>query len=589
MRRVEALNKLAGPSAGLNPALSTEARCTKIRWLFRCVAVGLCASQLFVGRNIFGPDARSYLEIARAILRHDWAMATNAYWGPLYSWLLAAVLGVVRPTLREEIPLAHALAFPIYIACIAAFEFFWSALLDLRQMTDDRLGVRSPAIPALHMWALGYSLFIWLTAAYLILLINPDLCVTAIALLAAGLLVRMEIAQNASWRLYVCLGICLGVGYLAKAILFPMAFVFLGAMILTSWDARRRRLGCFALAAISFLVIVTPEIAALSRAKGRFTFSDSAKLNLAWFNYGLPYRNWQGEPAGSGTPVHPTRKIYEHPAVYEFNGPLRASYPPWFDPSYWNEGLSPAFRPRRVATHFVHEMRELDLELLQPKAWVAGILLIFLGADFKKTWKGIVVYWPLVLVSLAAFSLYCLTRIEGRFLPPWAILLWGSILAGVRLRKSPGALSLWIAGLLSLALVGAMIRMDYSAYLAGFPADATPEYVTAEGLLQMGLKPGENVGAIGFDNDAHWAYLARLSVVAEINTDETCPFWGESPVIQNEVLGKFAQAGARVAVAFAGEGISSSGADANELARCARPSSEWRQIPGSRNYAFFLK
>ncbi len=580
---------MSNPPDAVKESVSTDARCLQVRWLFRFVAAGLCASQIFVGRNIFGPDARSYLEIARAILRHDWAMATNAYWGPLYSWLLAAVLAIVKPTLRKEIPLAHALAFPIYLACMAAFEFFWSALLDLRQINDNRLGVRSPAIPALHMWVLGYSLFIWLTAAYLILLINPDLCVTAIALVAAGLLLRMEIAQSASWRLYICFGTCLGVGYLAKAVLFPMAFVFLSVMILSSGHARQRRLGCFALAAMTFLVIVTPEIAALSRSKGRFTFSDSAKLNLAWFNYGLPYRNWQGEPAGSGTPVHPTRKIYEHPAVYEFNRPLRANYPPWFDPSYWNEGLAPAFQPGRVARHIAHEVGELGSELLQPKAWVAGMFLIVLGADFKKTWKGIVAYWPLLLISLAAFSLYCLTRIEGRFLPPWAILLWGSLLAGVKLRKSPGVLYGWIAGLLSFALVGAMIRMDYSAYLAGFPADATPEYVTAEGLQQMGLKPGENVGAIGFDNDAHWAYLAGLNVVAEINTVETCRFWSESPVIQNEVVGKFAEAGAVVVVAFAGEGISSSGADAKELARCARPSSGWRPIPGSRNYALFLQ
>ncbi len=561
----------------------------RVRWLFRFVAAGLCASQLYVGRNIFGPDARSYLEIARAILRHDWAMATNAYWGPLYSWLLAAALAMVKPTLREEIPLAHALAFPIYLACMAAFEFFWSAILDLRQTTDDNFDDSNPAIPTLPMWVLGYSLFIWLTAAYLILLINPDLCVTAIALLAAALLLRMQIAQNAGWRLFFCFGICLGVGYLAKAILFPMALVFLSTMILSSGDESRRRVGCFVLAAIAFLLIATPEIAALSRAKGRFTFSDSAKLNLAWFNYGLPYRNWQGEPAGSGTPSHPTRIIYAHPAVYEFNGPLRASYPPWFDPSYWNEGLSPAFQPGKIARHVAGEMFELGSELIQPRAWLTGMLLIFLGADFKKTLRGILVYWPLIFISAAAFSLYCLTRIEGRFLPPWAILLWGSILAGVRLRKALPKLYGWLAALVSLTLIGAMIHMNYAGYVAGFPADATPEYLTAEGLQRMGLGQGENVGAIGFDNDAHWAYLARLNVVAEINTDETCRFWSESAVVQNEILGKFAQAGARVVVAFAGEGIGSSGADAKELARCTRPSAEWRQIPGSRNYALFLQ
>jgi len=75
-----------------------------IRWLFRCLAVALALAQIVVGRNTFGPDPRSYLELARAILRHDWAMVINAYWSALYPWLLAAALGVVKPSLRWEFP-----------------------------------------------------------------------------------------------------------------------------------------------------------------------------------------------------------------------------------------------------------------------------------------------------------------------------------------------------------------------------------------------------------------------------------------------------------------------------------------------------
>ena len=91
-------------------------------------------AQIVVGSNTFGPDPRSYMELARAILRHDWAMATNAYWSALYPWLLAAVLGVVKPSLRWEFPVAHALSFPMYLAAIAAFEFFWTSLLRLREV-----------------------------------------------------------------------------------------------------------------------------------------------------------------------------------------------------------------------------------------------------------------------------------------------------------------------------------------------------------------------------------------------------------------------------------------------------------------------
>jgi len=567
-----------------------QSQCRSIRWLFRVLAVCLALARIVAARNTIGPDPRAYMELARAILRHDWPMVANAYWSALYPWLLAATMWVVKPSLREEFPLAHALALPTYLLCIAAFEFFWTSLLQFREVDTDRATVTGVPIPVAQMWVLGYSLFIWMTIGELILLINPDMCVTAIALLAAALLLRMETTPDAAPRLYLYLwfGICLGLGYLMKAILFPMAFVFLGMMILISGRPLRRKIGCFALAALAFMALSVPEIVIISRAKGRLTFSDTGKLNLAWFNYGLPYRNWQGEPAGTGTPVHPTRKLYEHPAVYAFNGPLRASYPPWFDPSYWNEGLSPAFNLGRVASHGVHVMLELGSELLYPRAWVAGMLLFLIGADPRRTWKGIAVYRHLVLISAAAFAAFSFTLIQSRFLPPWQLLLWGSFLAGIRLRQSTAFLYRWVTAVVSLALISAMLNLTYRGFTEHFPSDATPEYATAEGLLRMGVQPGTKVGAIGFDNDAYWAYLARLDIVAEINTEDTCLFWSEPPEIQARVLEKFAEAGASVVVANTGGGVkTTSRVVPFDLAGCARPGPRWKNIEGSPNHAFF--
>jgi hypothetical protein len=106
----------------------------------------------------------------------------------------------------------------------------------------------------------------------------------------------------------------------------------------------------------------------------------------------------------------------------------------------------------------------------------------------------------------------------------------------------------------------------------------------------MGVQPGTKVGAIGFDNDAYWAYLARLDIVAEINTDETCLFWSEPPEVQTQVLEKFAEAGVSVVVANTGGGVkTTSRAVPFDLAGCARPRPGWRQIEGSVNWAFFVK
>src|SRR5437868_1448401 len=40
-------------------------------------------------RHFILSDGISYLEIASAYLHRDWTNAINAYWSPLYSWVLA--------------------------------------------------------------------------------------------------------------------------------------------------------------------------------------------------------------------------------------------------------------------------------------------------------------------------------------------------------------------------------------------------------------------------------------------------------------------------------------------------------------------
>ena len=43
---------------------------------------------------------------------------------------------------------------------------------------------------------------------------------------------------------------------------------------------------------------------------------------------------------------HPTRKIYDDPTMYEFGTPFKVTYPPWYDPSYWYEGVKLTLDPR---------------------------------------------------------------------------------------------------------------------------------------------------------------------------------------------------------------------------------------------------
>jgi hypothetical protein len=556
-----------------------------IKWVFRCFGLLFALIETFLSRNGINPDARVNLELARAFLHHDWAMTVNTLWQPLYPWLLALTLVVTRPSLRWEFPVAHFLNFVLFLLCLVAFEFFWHTLLE-NWINDS--SERTGAIPQIAFWVFGYSLFLWLGIGYTLAYLKPDLLVLAIVLAQAGLYLRLKSAARPERSTALWFGVLLGAGYLTKAILFPVAFVFLGFLLVSFRSSWRWR--PVAIAALAFLAISIPEITALSLSKGRLTYADTGRLNLAWHNYDIPYRHWQGGK-GSGIAAHPTRKIYDQPAVYEFNGPIRASYPPWFDASYWNEGLAPKFNLGIVARHAAHNLGNFLRLLVQPKIWTIALLLILLTAS-AATFSGIWLRWDLILLSVSVFLMYCLTSVEPRYFPPWQLLFWGSIIAGIRMR--PRFLSWtgyhWLAALTAIGLLASMANGIRGQLSHGQHDDAVAEYLTAEGLASMRVMPGTKVAAIGFDNDAYFAYLDQLSIVAEIDSDETCKFWEASPAVQSEVLGKLRQAGVQIVVANTGGGVrSTSHSPPLDIVTCAHPGEEWRQIEGSANRVYFLQ
>jgi|SRR5208282_240809 len=560
----------------------------RLQMFFRCLAVSLAVAEAYVARNTINPDSRSYLDLARAYLRQDWAMTINAYWSPLYAWLLALTLGSIKPSLRWEYPVIHAMNVILFLGCLAAFEFFWSGLLN--RLESRFVPRESEPLSPRTLWILGYSLFIWMTIGSLLTVINPDLCVAAITWLIAGILIRLRTMSNDAWLWRIGFGMALGIGYLAKAVMFPAGIVFVVSSM-KAWRERRSWLRT-GVSVLVFLCVAAPQIVLLSHAKERLTFSESGKLNYAWFNYDLPIHNWQGTEPGSGVPLHPTRKLHDGPAVFEFNGPLRASYPPWQDPSYWDDGIQPRFDIRKVASHTEQRVRSILGMLTYPKYWIIGMVLILLGANPRATANGLASYWYLILPGAALLGMYALTFVTYRYLPPWLMLLWAAVLFGVRMRSQLAESAFYrrLPDFVAIVLISAVAYGTYGQFHHGRDDDATPEYATAEGLQKIGLEPGAKVGAIGFDSDAHWAYLARFSVVAEINSNEECAFWSASPSVQSDVLNAFARAGAIAIVANAGGAITStSGTSALTLMNCARPDNGWHRLDGSPNLVYLLK
>jgi len=347
-----------------------------------------------------------------------------------------------------------------------------------------------------------------------------------------------------------------------------LALAYLWKRSSPSW-----RRGIF-VAGLAFLCTAAPLVLILSRQKGRLTFGDSGKLNYAWaVSPRTFHRNWQGEIPESGIPLHPTRQVLRRPPVFEFDGPVIGTYPPWTDPSYWNEGLQWHFKLKpQMEVLGANVASEIRILLRTQPALVTGILVLALLSG--RPWlAGLRELWPLIVLPLAAMVLYLPVHVEDRFLGGFVLILFLTCLAAVRLRPPDQTTAGYVAlaVFITMALGTADVTTRYATHHLAIPGNgpnsSLEDVVSAEQLVQMGYHPGDKVAIIGDGTGAYWARLAKLRIVAEIMGMNHGPeeFWKSSQETKQQVYDAFASAHAKLVVAS-----------------CPQPTPDgWKQILGT--------
>jgi hypothetical protein len=428
---------------------------------------------------------------------------------------------------------------------------------------------------------------------------SPDVLVSALVFVASALLLRIR-TRRAGWLTFALFGLTLGVGYLSKTFMFPLAFVFL-AVSLFAYGSLRRAVPRVALALFVFLAVSAPFVAALSRAKHRLTIGDTARLNYAWHvNRTTPFIHWQGDAAGTrggatGTPAHPTRKLLDSPAVYEFGSPVAGTYPPWYDPTYWYEGV-------RTRASVIGQLKAVARNVLLayqfmfyrffPGAILACLFILFYMSrrSLRRLVRDAASYWFLLLPALVASSFYMLVHFEQRYFAPFVVIIGMSLFAALRLPRSKDSKRL-TAALVFVTLAMFTLSLGYysSRELYSTLRDLAPgrtaalgredvQWQVADELGRMGVARGDGVASIGNAMFNAWPRLARVRVVAEISTrtgGDVEKFWAADAALKRQVIETFTRTGAKVVVA---EGIP----------QWANNADGWQRIGATNYYAYFL-
>jgi len=539
--------------------VTTFTRRLDIVFMLLAVSLGAVHTWAAISSHSMNADGIAYLDIGDAYLSGDWANAINPVWSPLYSWILGLGLLILQPSMHWEFPIVHIINLGIFLLALFSFVDFWG---KLGQYKNQKVEHEGKTLPDWAWISLGYGLFIWVSLSLVnIWAVTPDMLMAAFVLMAAGQLVRIRL--NASQLSpYIFLGITLGLGYLAKTIMFPLAFLFLGVALFTPGNLRIA-IPKTAIATVFFMLVSLPFVSLISVSHGRFTIGEAGSLTYLRYVNGITYPHWQGGEEVFGYPIHPSRQVFLDPHIYEFSNPISGTYPISYNPAYWYEGAEIQINPGHQGQAFLSNgIYYLDLFIRQQGGLLVGVLVLMLFSSMQiQSVQNIFRRWGLVIISLLAMALYLVVYVEGRYIGVFVLLFWSDLLVNLQVQATQ-VLSKLVKGL-SLVMVTILLINIAIFNLEGFrrlnpspnakvvansPSPSWPGAV-AEELWRLGVEPGDQVGVIGYAFDSFWARLAKVQIVAEMFDWKADPFWLGEPAFQEEVLHAFASSGARAVVA----------------------------------------
>lgn len=518
----------------------TNYRASKFLLLLGMVAGAIYAYSF---RYSISPDGISYLDVASAYARGDWATAINGYWSPAYSWILAVALKLFHSNGPTELVALHFVNYLCFVAAFISFSHFWRTLW--RHDNDSvRRSVGLAHLSPLTLDIFGYGLFLLLFLP-LVGTTTPDVLSSSfIFLISAYMLHPTPSWRNPFWG-GVSLGTLCALAYFSKAILLYFGLVSLGFLL---FEKRSNRFRVFAISIVTFAVLLAPWALAIHYKFGHWSLGYSGQLNYAWFVDGTETKTYPG-PVGAPLPYFPGPRVFQHPDIYQVPAAAYITYLPWYDAALMDS-------PSRA--HFQWHGQWVALQ--KNVAWFCGWFFGSLGpivvailALLFVSGRALIVsgrrYLIVVVPSLLILLMYVLVFVRTpRYIAAPTILLLSAAMASVRLKPKQGrqAAAILAAGLLVFATANASGIVDTVSSSLDRHTNTTVD--VAEALERAGVQPNTRVATVGTAVYSYWAKLAHVNVTAEIWDEDAPLFWNADVGKQEAMLCAMSAAGASIVI-----------------------------------------
>lgn len=532
-------------------------------------------------------DAVSYMDLASAMVHGRWHDVVNGLWNPGYPALLALGKILIHPDRMHELHLFYWINCCIFLASIGCTWFFIRSILRVRMACTAAAGGADWALPMPLFYVVSYAavFFSWQNE-FSVGKIRVDGFFASLLLLAFAFLLRSIITPRLIFDLG--LGFSLGLAYLVKSPGFVLSMCTFGLLAIYGLLIHKRKYRPWRLltSAAVFIVVAGPYITALSIQKGRVDFGDSGKLNYAWYVSGTEAQHLlNNQPARFGDATihlkHSEIEILSNPLVVYFPQFPHATYGPWFDPSYFNDGIHPQVNPGRQLRLSIQQSHHLLLFFIVHALLIAFLAFCFAcGMKIERT-RPVRWMWVLLCIFVSfSFAIYLGVHFLDRYV---AGQFWIAFIATAGLMMTSSdkqkyrvqgaaaffAIAILLLGLQSIVQERQAIVMEGIGHGWHNPT----EYGAALALRANGVMPGDSVACFRACNTGvYWARLAGVQVRSEIYD----PAYMSDAMSGNEIWPKLPNKAAAL------EALRSTGAKALVGYFEAPPpaSEEWRPLAG---------
>jgi hypothetical protein len=536
-------------------------------YTWSALAVLCAAIHCWFDRHSMNPDGMAYLDMASESLKSGPSNLVNGYWSPLYPAVISLIFAILRPSAALEFPLLHFTNFLIFCLTLVCFTFFIKSWTAAHETQEDRTSTGQMKSPPIIPFS--FSIFLWFMIRFTSPSDeHPDLCVVAVVLLAAAICCRISL-PNATLRHFLSLGVVLGIGYYAKAAMFPISLILIVLLLVLPPTGRAARLKVV-MTGLVFLIVVAPLVALVSRRVGHLSVGETGPINYAVYVNGLPGPPSWTASSGNGTPEHPLRTLSDKPIVLYFAAPVKGTNPLQYDPSYWFAGAKVHFNLRQQWT-------TVRTNLGFYFGFVSQMIILFSGAlmlsflNQRLPHRPGNMFWWLILWPLATCVMYVFVHVEARFITGFLVLFWLGIYGALwqSVSHEPGTAIL--GTVFFVLLVPTVAHITKASMQTG---NDIPDYVrVGDALRRAGIHAGDSLAAAGGrdfesggrvyrESSAFTAYYARYVgarvVAAIVDADDgkdlrqrpTPSYWYLSTVDLARAIGVLAAINVKAIIAL---------------------------------------